>query len=56
MMRCARVYEELTPDKIQTLQVKADEVYMVGTIAMITTGLETKWANRQVKKITTDTL
>ena len=30
MMRCARVYdEELTPDKIQTLQVKADEIYMM---------------------------
>ena len=44
-----------TPEKILILQVKADEVYMVGTIAMITTGLETIWANRQVKKITTGT-
>ena len=54
MMRCARVYDEdLTPDKILTLKVKADEIYMMGTIAMITTGLETIWANRQLKKITT---
>ena len=54
MMRCARVYDEdLTPDKILTLKVKADEIYMMGTIAMITTGLETTWANRKLKKITT---
>ena len=54
MMRCAKVYDEdLTPDKILSLQVKADEIYMMATIAMITTGLETIWANRQLKKITT---
>ena len=54
MMRCAKVYDEdLTPDKILSLQVKAGEIYMMATIAMITTGLETIWANRQLKKITT---
>ena len=54
MLRCASVYDvELTPEKIFALQVKADEVFMLATITIITTGLELIWANRLIKKATT---
>ena len=54
MIHCARVYDDdLTPEKILILEVKAQEIYMMATIAMIATGLETIWANRQLKKSTT---
>ena len=54
MLRCAAVYDqELTPLKCLTLQVKSDEVFMLAIITILTTGLETIWANRQMKKITT---
>ena len=49
MMRCTTVYDE----KILTLEVKADEVYMMATMAIITTGLETIWAKKQNMKSTT---
>ena len=53
-MRCATVYDEnVTPEKILTLEVKADEVYMMATMAIITTGLETIWAKKQNMKSTT---
>ena len=40
MLRCAKTYDtELTPEKSLSLQVKADEVFMLATL--ITTGLET---------------
>ena len=45
--------EIITPEKILTLEVRADEVYMMATMAIIATGLETIWANRLVKKSTT---
>ena len=45
--------EELTAEKTLTLQVGADEVFMLATITILTTGLETIWANRQIKKVTT---
>ena len=54
MMHCVRVYDgDVTPEKILTLEVKPEEIYMMATMAMITTGLETIWANRQLKKSTT---
>ena len=35
------------------LQVEADEVFLLATITILTTGLETIWSNRQLKKFTT---
>ena len=53
-MRCATVYDEnITPEKMLTLEIRADEVYMMATMAIIATGLETIWANRQIKKSNT---
>ena len=54
MLRCARVYDtSLTAEKSLTLQVSADEAFMLATITILTTGLEIIWANRQLKKATT---
>ena len=54
LLRCAMVYDAgLTAEKSLTLQVTADEVFMLATITILTTGLETIWANRQLKKVTT---
>ena len=54
MMRCAKAYAtELTEEKTLTLQVKADEVFLLATITILTTGLESIWSNRQLKKVTT---
>ena len=54
MLRLAMVYDtSLTADKSLTLQVSADEVFMLATITILTTGLEKIWANRQLKKTTT---
>ena len=54
MLRCAMAYDaELTAEKSLTLQVRADEVFVLATITILTTGLETIWANRQMKKVTT---
>ena len=40
MLRCAKTYDtELTPEKSLSLQVKADEVFMLATLTIITTGL-----------------
>ena len=44
---------ELSPHKILTLQVKADEELMLPTMTILSSGLETIWSNRQVKKGTT---
>ena len=52
-MRCAKVYEtELTEDKALTLQFRADEVFMLATVTILTTGMELIWANRLMKKST----
>ena len=53
MLRCSKTYDtDLTPEKSLSLQVKDDEVFMLATLTIITTGLEAIWANRQVKKVT----
>ena len=53
MLRCAKVYDnELTEERSLTLQVRADEVFMLATITILTTGLELIWANRLIKKTT----
>ena len=55
LLRCAMVYDaSLTAEKSLTLQVTADEVFMLATITILTTGLETIWANRQLKKVRGD--
>ena len=54
MLRCAQAYAtELTEEKTLMLQVEADEVFLLATITILTTGLETIWSNRQLKKFTT---
>ena len=54
MLRCAQTYDQdLTESKSLLLQVKADEVFTLATITILTTGLELIWANRQQKKATT---
>ena len=35
------------------LQVETDEVFSLATMTILTTGLETIWANRLEKKVTT---
>lgn len=35
------------------LQVETDEVFRLATMTFLTTGLETIWANRVEKKVTT---
>ena len=35
------------------LQVETDEVFSLATMTILTTGLETIWANRVEKKVTT---
>ena len=53
MLRCARCYDQnLTAESMLTLQVNTDEVFSLATMTIITTGLETIWANRLVKKST----
>ena len=44
---------DLTETKSLLLQVKADEVFTLATITILTTGLELIWSNRQQKKATT---
>ena len=44
--------DQLTQDKSLSLQVKADEVFTLIMITMLTTRLEMIWANRQQKKVT----
>jgi hypothetical protein len=54
MLRCAQSYDDqLTPEKSLSLQIRADEVFSLATITILTTGLEMIWANRQHKKVTT---
>ena len=54
MLRCAQSYDDqLTPKKSLSLQIRADEVFSLATITILTTGLEMIWANRQHKKVTT---
>ena len=54
MLRCAQSYDDqLTPEKALSLQLRADEVFSLATITILSTGLETIWANRQHKKVTT---
>ena len=54
MLRCAQSYDQgLTADKCLSLQVRADEVFSLAIITILTTGMETIWANRQQKKVTT---
>ena len=54
MLRCAQSYDDqLTPEKALTLELRADEVFSLATITILSTGLEIIWANRQHKKITT---
>ena len=54
MLRCAKSYDhDLTAEKCLSLQIRADEVFSLATITILTTGMETIWANRQQKKVTT---
>jgi hypothetical protein len=54
MLRCAQSYDQgLTADKCLSLQVRADEVFSLAILTILTTGMETIWANRQQKKVTT---
>ena len=52
--RCVRSYDpNITAERMLRLQVETDEVFSLATMTILTTGLETIWANRVEKKVTT---
>jgi len=52
--RCVGSYDpNITAERMLRLQVETDEVFRLATMTFLTTGLETIWANRVEKKVTT---
>ena len=53
IVRCVRSYDpNITSERMLRLQIETDQVFRLATMTILTTGLETIWANRVEKKAT----
>ena len=54
LLRCVHAYDgNLTADRSLILDITADEIFLLPTVTLLSTGLELIWENRKLKKSTT---